>query len=233
MHIKKFTQFILENEYYGDINEGDIVPGVPFNSGLERSDKLGNMKDDLMWVDTKGDTTNIYFYRGNSDSDSDKARDKVAIHFPTSKKPAELKQGKAYAFISETGGGEKEDYFPAAITKIEDLTADKSSGQLYNASNSIDLLANFIDRSGIDGNSTAGANLAKVMTTLLLDPMYKDKATDTFKKFATNIGGQISIKAFIPRMAAAFGNSGIKQATGMKAFVEEWPKSYAALSPKK
>jgi hypothetical protein len=190
------------------------------------------MKDDLMWVDTKGDTTNIYFYRGNSDSDSDKARD-VAIHFPTSKNPVELKQGKAYAFISETGGEEKEDHFPAAITKIEDLTADKSSGQLYNASNSIDLLANFIDRSGIDGNSTAGANLAKVMTTLLLDPMYKDKATDTFKKFATNIGGEISIKAFIPKMAAAFGNSGIKQATGMKAFVEEWPKSYAALSPKK
>jgi hypothetical protein len=230
MHIKKFTQFILENEYYEDINEGDIVPGVPFNSGLERSDKLGNMKDDLMWVDTKGDTTNIYFDRGNSASD--KARD-VAIHFPTSKKPAELKQGKAYAFISETGGEEKEDYFPAAITKIEDLTADKSSGQLYNASNSIDLLANFIDRSGIDGNSTAGANLAKVMTTLLLDPKYSTQVSDTFKKFATNIGGQISIKAFIPKMAAAFGNSGIKQATGMKAFVEEWPKSYAALSPKK
>ena len=230
MHIKKFTQFILENEYYGDINEGDIVPGVPYNSGTDRSDKLGNMEASIMTVDTNDNDTIIGFSKGG-ESPKD-----VSIYFPSSsyagtKMPLGLKQGKSYAYIYEKVDGD--DRYPAAITKMEDFDADKSSGQLYNASNSIDLLANFMERSGICVDSTAGANLAKVITTLLLSTTYNTKVTDTFLKFAKKISREITIKGFIPKMAAQFGNSGTKQDPGMKAFEAEFPKSYAALSPKK
>ena len=230
MKIKKFTQFILENEYYGDINEGDIVPGVPYNSGTDRSDKLGNMEASIMTVDTNVNDTIIGFSKGGESPKS------VSIYFPSSsyagtKMPLELKQGKSYAYIYERVDGD--DRYPAAITKMEDFDADKSSGQLYNASNSIDLLANFMERSGIAGDATAGANLAKVITTLLLDPKYNAQVTDTFKKFANKISGEISRQAFILKMAAEFGNRGTKQDTGMKAFQAEFVKSKSALSPKK
>jgi hypothetical protein len=230
MHIKKFTQFILENEYYGDINEGDIVPGVPFNTFTDRSDKLGNMGTDIMTVTSnKNDTVIGFSWGGENEKD-------VSIFFPSSensatKIPIELKQGKSYAYIFQSYKGQ--DTYPAAITKMEDFDADKSSGQLYNASNSIDLLANFMERSAIAGDATAGANLAKVITTLLLDPKYNTQVTDTFKKFANKISKEIAIKGLVIKMAAEFGNRGIKQDEGTKAFVAEWPKSYAALSPKK
>jgi hypothetical protein len=230
MHIKKFTQFILENEYYGDINEGDIVPGVPYNSGTDRSDKLGNMEASIMTVDTNDNDTIIGFNKGGESPKS------VSIYFPSSsyagtKMPLGLKQGKSYAYIYERVDGD--DRYPAAITKMEDFDADKSSGQLYNASNSIDLLANFMEKSGICVDSTAGANLAKVITTLLLSTTYNTKVTDTFLKFAKKISREITIEGFIPKMAAQFGNSGTKQDPGMKAFVNEFPISRAALSPKK
>jgi hypothetical protein len=48
MKIKRFNDFILENQYYNPINESDIVPGVPYNLGTDRSDKLGNMKANIM-----------------------------------------------------------------------------------------------------------------------------------------------------------------------------------------
>ena len=126
---------------------------------------------------------------------------------------------------------QREDYYASAITKIEDFDANASPGQLQKASNSIDLLADFMVRSGISIDATSGANLAKVITKLLLDAEYNNKVTDTFKKFAAKIGGQISIKAFLPRMSQAFISS--KQSAGMQSFIEEFPKSYAALKPKK
>jgi len=230
MKIKRFNDFILENQYYNPINESDIVPGVPYNLGTDRSDKLGNMKANIMTVDTNSNDTIIGFSKGGESPKS------VSIYFPSSnyadkKTPPELKQGKSYAYIYERVDGD--DRYPAAITKMEDFDADKSSGQLYNASNSIDLLANFMERSGICIDSTAGTNLAKVITTLLLSPTYNTTVTDTFKKFAKKISKEITIKGFIPKMAKQFGDSGTKQDPGMKSFVEEFPKSYAALSPKK
>ena len=229
MKIKKFTQFILENEYYGDINEGDIVPGVTFNSGNQGTGAEKN----VMFVHAKpGEETTISFVK-------DKESRRLSLHFPA--KPAELvardkSEYTAYAYVSETNTGtstdnEREDYYASAITKIEDFDANASPGQLLKASNSIDLLADFMVRSGISMDATSGANLAKVITTLLLSTTYNTKVTDTFLKFATKIGGQISIKAFLPRMSQAFISS--KQSAGMQSFIEEFPKSYAALKPKK
>jgi len=230
MHIKKFTQFIVENEHYDTINEGDIVPGVPYNTATDRSDKLGNMETDIMTVTSNKNDTVIGFSLGGENDKN------VSIYFPSSensatKIPIELKQGKSYAYIFQSYKGQ--DTYPAAITKMEDFDADKSSGQLYNASNSIDLLANFMERSGIASDATAGANLAKVITTLLLDPKYNTQVTDTFKKFANKISGEISRQGFLPKMATEFGNRGTKQDTGMKAFQAEFITSKSALSPKK
>ena len=223
MHIKKFTQFILENEYYGDINEGDIVPGVTFNSGTQGTGAEKN----VMSVYAKPEETTISFAKDNESR-------RLALHFP-SKSTGLVARDKseytAYAYISETGGGEKEDYYPSSITKIEDFDANASPGQLFKASNSIDLLADFMVRSGISMDAKSGANLAKVITTLLLSTTYNTKVTDTFKKFAAKIAGEISIKAFIPRLGAKFGAD--KQDPGMQAFVEKFPLSIAALKPKK
>ena len=226
MHIKKFTQFIVENEHYSSINEADIVPGVTFNSGLDKTGKETNM----MYVHARGKDkqTVISFKRNYDESTSD-----IHLNFNHSSDPEGLPMGKGYAFVSENKPGENDLFYHAAVTKMEDFDADKSGVSLNNSSNSIDLLADFMQRSGIGVSSTAGANLAKVITTLLLSPNYNTLVTDTFKKFATKIGGQISRKAFLPRMAAQFGNSGTKQSAGMQSFIEEWPKSYAALKPPK
>jgi hypothetical protein len=225
MHIKKFTQFIVENEHYGSINEGDIVPGVTFNSGIEGTGKETN----VMWVYAhkgKNNETIINFRTDSTDST-------VELHFPDSKSPVGIKQGTAYAYVAENRPGEKEPFFHTAVMKMDDFAADKSGVSLNNSANSIDLLADFMARSGIGADANSGRNLAKVITNLLLSPTYNTQVSDTFKKFATNIGSQITIKAFLPRMAKQFGDRGFKQSPGMQSFIEEWPLSYAALSPKK
>jgi len=228
MHIKKFTQFILENEYYEDINEGDIVPGVTFNTGTQGTGKEKN----VMYVHATPQETTISFNRGDGSRN-------LALHFPA--KPQEL-TGKdksvytAYAYVNDTNTGtstnnEKDDYYPSAITNMADFDKDKSSGPLLKASNSIDLLADFMSRSGIDNTRSAGSDLAKVIVNLQFNPKYNTQVTDSFKKFATKISGEITTKAFIYKLGAQFGRD--KQDPGMQAFIEEFPISRGEFSPKK
>jgi hypothetical protein len=218
MHIKKFTQFIVENEHYGSINEGDIVPGVPYNTGFEMTDKDTNK----MSVNTgNGKHMSITFQR-NFDGQ------RVSLTFEPTNEPLGLKQGASYAYV--VVNKEKEETFPVAVTKIDGFGAEKS-GRIYDNANSIDLLGEFIATSGISADAASGIKLAKVIAALLLDPMYKDKATDTFKKFANNIIMNVRNGKFIPTMTQDLVS--YKSQPGMKSFVAELPKSCDALSPKK
>lgn len=227
MKIKKFTQFISENEHYSSINEGDVVPGVPFNS--TGSGAAGSMSV----VAKPGETTEIRFLK--STGADDKARIDVALCFPPSKKPTSIYDGQisAYAYVvkSKSEPGDNTLSYPAAATKMEDFDADKSAQPLYRGADSIDLLAQFMLSAGITGNATAGTNLAKVIATLLLKGEYNNNVTDTFKKFANNISKQIAMGGYILKMSDDFARD--KQSPGVKALVAEFPKSRAALSPKK
>lgn len=222
MKIKRFTDFILENQYYNPINEAEIVSGVPYNTGFDGTGEETN----VMYVyATPSKSTSIHFRKNKGET--------VILEFYPEGTPFNIDAARktVYASVHTTKDSDDKTHH-TTVTKVEDFDANKS-GQLYNASNSIDLLADFMDRSGISADATAGANLAKVITNLLLNPKYNTGVTGSFKKFATKIGGEISIKAFLPRMAAQFGNSGTKQSAGMQSFIEEWPKSYAALKPPK
>lgn len=226
MHIKKFTQFISENEHYSSINEGDIVPGVPFNSTISRGP--GSMS-----VVAKPEGTEIRFLK--STGADDEARVDVSLCFPPSKKPTSIYDGQisahAYVLQSKSEPGDNTLSYPAAATKMDDFDADKSAQPLFRGANSIDLLTQFMESTGIVYDATLGTNLAKVIATLLLNGEYNNKVTDTFKKFANNISKQITMGGFILRMSNEFVRS--KQSPGVKALVAEWPKSRAALSPKK
>ena len=220
MKIKKFTQFISENEHYSSINEGDIVPGVPFNS--TGSGAAGSMSV----VAKPGETTEIRFLK--STGSDDKARIDVALCFPPSKKPTSIYDGQimahAYVLVSKSEPGDNTLSYPAAATKMEDFDADKSAKPLFRGADSIDLLTQFMSSAGITGNATAGTNLAKVIAKLLSDAEYNNNVTDTFIKFANNISKQIRMGGFVPKMSDDFGRD--KQSPGVKALVAE-------LSPKK
>jgi hypothetical protein len=214
MHIKKFTQFIVENEHYGSINEGDIIPGVPYNTGFEMTDKDTNK----MSVNTdNGKQMSISFHR-------DSGSRNVSLIFEPTNEPLTLKQGASYAYV--VVNKEKEESFPVAVTKIDGFVADKST-RIYDNANSIDLLGEFIATSGISSDAASGIKLAKVIAKLLLDTQYNSKVTDTFKKFANNIVMNIRNGKFIPNMTQDLVS--YKSTPGMKAFVAELPKSYDAL----
>ena len=219
MKIKKFTQFISENEHYSSINEGDIIPGVSYNTGYEMTDKDTNK----MSVDTgDGKRTSISFRRNIESQD-------VSLIFYPTNEPLTLKQGASYAYV--VVNKEKEESFPVAVTKIDGFVADKST-RIYDNANSIDLLGEFIATSGISSDAASGIKLAKVIATLLLDKKYNGKVTDTFKKFANNIVMNVRNGKFIPTMTQDLVS--YKAQPGMKAFVAELPKSCDALSaPKK
>jgi hypothetical protein len=214
MHIKKFTQFIVENEHYGSINEGDIVPGVPYNTGYEMTDKD---KNKMSVYAGNGKHMSITFQR-NFDGQ------RVSLTFEPSDKPLSLKQGASYAYV--TVNKEKEERFPVAVTKIDGFSADKSV-RIYDNANSIDLLGEFIATSGISSDAASGINLAKVIAELLLNTRYNIMVTDTFKKFANNIIMNIRNGKFIPTMTQDL--VAYKSEPGMKAFVAQLPKSYDAL----
>jgi len=221
MHIKKFTQFILENEYYEDINEGDIVPGVLYNTGFEGTGKEVNR----MYVTSNEKVTEINFKKGGDSG-------YISLQFYKESDPLNIPGGvNVYASVMTSKDGDRDASYGAGITKMDLFDADKSEVPLMRNANSIDLLADFMNRTGISNDPTSGTNLAKVITTLLLSTTYNAKVTDTFIKFAKNISRNVSMKAFIPRMSRDFVT--IKQDPGMKAFVAELPKSYDALSPKK
>jgi hypothetical protein len=226
MHIKKFTQFIVENEHYGSINEGDIVPGVTFNSGLS----VGSA-DNRMTVDSIKEYTQINFIR-KSGADG-KARVVFAISFPA--KPLTIYNGnaKAYAYVVkdklEPGANER-DYL-AIVSKMEDFNATKSSSNLQMGSNSIDLMAEFITSAGIVNDTTQCTKLAQVIAELYLNPKYKTQVTETFKKFANNLIDNTSNRGFTTRMSDSFLS--VKQSKGMIAFRDQLPKSYEALSKTK
>jgi len=227
MHIKKFTQFIVENEHYGSINEGDVIPGVPYNSG-----SLGRAGS--MSVIAKPEGTEIRFRK--QDSTDDKASISVSLCFPPSKKPTSIYDGQisAYAYVLVDKGepGDNTLSYPAAATKMEDFDADKSAQPLFRGADSIDLLTQFMVSSGIAGDADAGTKLAQVIATLLLNDEYNEKVTDTFIAFANNISKQITMGGFILKMSNdEFARD--KQRPGVKALVAQFPKSRAALSPKK
>jgi hypothetical protein len=218
MHIKKFTQFIVENEHYSSINEGDIVPGVPFNS--TSSLVPGKLS---VTSDKKITTFRISNVSGEN-------RTVVNLDFYPSSDPMGLFGGnlKAYACVTVTKNGDVS--YPAVVTKMEDLDASKSSS-LARGANSIDLLAEFMSSAGIVRDATAGTNLAKVIATLLLNPKYNTQVTDTFKKFANNIIMNVRNRGFILRMSAEYVT--VKQSPGMKAFGAQLPESCDALSTPK
>jgi hypothetical protein len=227
MHIKKFTQFIVENEHYGSINEGDVIPGVPYNSG-----SLGRAGS--MSVIAKPEGTEIRFRK--QDSTDDKASISVSLCFPPSKKPTSIYDGQisAYAYVLVDKGepGDNTLSYPAAATKMDDFDADKSAQPLFRGADSIDLLTQFMVSSGIAGDADAGTKLAQVIATLLLNDEYNEKVTDTFIAFANNISKQITMGGFILKMSNdEFARD--KQRPGVKALVAQFPKSRAALSPKK
>jgi hypothetical protein len=227
MHIKKFTQFIVENEHYGSINEGDVIPGVPYNS-------TGSGKAGSMSVIAKPEGTEIRFLK--STGADDKARINVSLCFPPSKKPTSIYDGQisayAYVLVAKSEPGDNTLSYPAAATKMEDFDADKSAKPLFRGADSIDLLTQFMVSSGIAGNADAGTKLAQVIATLLLNDEYNEKVTDTFIKFANNISKQITIGGFILKMSNDEFVSD-KQRPGVKALVAQFPKTRAALSPKK
>lgn len=219
MKIKKFTQFISENEHYSSINEGDIVPGVPLNTGVEMTDKDKNK----MWVYSgENEIVSISFQRSFDGQ-------RVSLNFEPGNKPLVLKQGSSFAYVAVNKG--KDESFPVAVTKIDGFVAEKS-GRIYDNANSIDLLGEFIVTSGISSDDASGIKLAKVIASLLLKENYNKDVTDTFKKFANNIIMNVRNRKFLPNMAQDLVS--YKAAPGMKAFVAELPKSCDALSaPKK
>lgn len=214
MKIKKFTQFISENEHYSTVNEGDIVTGVPYNTGYTMTDKDTNK---MSVNDGDGKHTSITFQKNFGGQ-------KVSLTFEPTNEPLVLKQGGSYAYV--TVNKEREETFPAAVTKMDGFVADKS-GQIVNNANSIDLLGEFIATSGISSDAASGIKLAKVIATLLLNKKYNEKVTDTFKKFANNIVMNVRNGKFIPNMTQDLVS--YKAQPGMKAFVAELPKAYDAL----
>jgi len=227
MHIKKFTQFISENEHYSSINEGDIVPGVPYNSA--GSGAVGSIS-----VNVTADSTEIRIVRQSSASE-DKPGIKLYLDFPPSKKPYQIKQSGvgAYACVrkEQSMPGDNKLEYPAAVTKMADFDATKSSFDLSRGANSIDLLAEFITSGGIVNDAAACTKLAQVIATLLASPTYNTKVTDTFKKFADNIIMNVKNNGFVARMDDDFIT--VKQSKGMQAFRTQLPKSYDALSKPK
>jgi len=84
---------------------------------------------------------------------------------------------------------------------------------------------------GIAEDATLGANLAKAIATLLLDPKYNTQVTDIFKKFADNIIMNVNYNGFNSGMSDNFLS--VMQSAGMKAFRTQLVKSYDALSKPK
>jgi hypothetical protein len=218
MHIKKFTQFIVENENYGSINEGDIVPGVEYTTtGPKATGK------NVMWVSvTPGGETEICFDRdGKNDA---------KLVFPNSKKPLILPQaGPAYAYVYKFIDAEKKEVFPAAIAKMDSFDADKSGVSLMNSSNSIDLLAKFMYESGIIADNESVKRLAQVIATLLFSATYNTQVSDTFKKFANNINRNVLMGGFVIKMSDEFIRD---KSSGMKVFGEQFKSEVKSLSPK-
>jgi hypothetical protein len=228
MHIKKFTQFIVENEHYSSINEGDIVPGVPYNAG-------SGSGTGLMTVNVTEADTQIGFIRQSSTGDKPGIR--LYLAFPPSKKPYQIKNidpsVDAYAYVRKdkiSPGDNKLEYI-AAVTNMADFDAIKSGRYLTHNANSIDLIAEFITSAGIASDAAACTKLAKVIATLLASPTYNTKVTDTFKKFANNIIMNVKNNGFVVRMDDDFIT--VKQSKGMQAFRTELPKSYDALTKPK
>ena len=221
MKIKRFNDFILENQYYNPINESEIVPGVPYNSSVSGTDKLNV-------TSYAGNSTQINISRGGGEYPS-----QFSLSFQPSNKPIvkeyEKETVKKYASVTKTKGKETDEL--AVVTNMADFAANKSSQNYQIRANSIDLLAEFMSATGIVNDATAGANLAKVIATLLLDPMYKDKATDTFIKFANNIIDNVSNNGFVVYMNDDFIS--VKKSAGMKAFRTQLKKSYDDLSKPK
>jgi hypothetical protein len=221
MHIKKFTQFIVENEHYSSINEAEIVPTVPYNSPVSGTDKLNV-------TSYAGNSTQINISRGGGEYPS-----QFSLSFQPSNKPIvkeyEKETVKKYARLLKTIGKETDEL--AVVTNMADFAANKSSQNYQIRANSIDLLAEFMSATGIVNDATAGANLAKVIATLLLDPKYNTQVTDTFKKFANNIIDNVSNNGFVVYMNDDFIS--VKQSAGMKAFRTQLVKSYDALTKPK
>jgi hypothetical protein len=218
MKIKRFNDFILENQYYNPINEAEIVPGVEYTTtGPKATGK------NVMWVSvTPGKDTKICFDRdGKNDSE---------LVFRNSKEPMGLSQGKAYAYVYKYIDGENKEVFPAAITKMDSFDADKSGVSLMNSANSIDLLAKFMYESGISSDDESVKRLAQVITTLLFSTTYNTKVSDTFLKFANNINRNVLRGGFIPKMSDEFVRS---KSSEMKAFGEKFKAEAKSLSPKK
>ena len=227
MNIKKFTQFISENEHYSSINEGDIVPGVPYNSG--GSGAAGSIS-----VGVTTDSTEIIIVRQSSASE-DKPGIKLYLAFLPSKKPYEIKQSavNAYAYVRKDKiyPGDNTQEYIAAVTKMADFDATKSSFDLSRGADSIDLIAEFITSAGIASDAAACTKLAKVIATLLASTTYNLKVTDTFIKFANNIIMNVKNNGFVTRMSQDFVT--VKQSKGMQAFRTELVKSYDALTKPK
>jgi|688.fasta_scaffold55733_4 hypothetical protein len=217
MNIKKFTQFISENEHYSSINEGDIVPGVPCNT----TTSPGPGK---LLVNSDKDLTQISISKSAGGNNKN-----FSLFFFTSNKPLVEGKTKTYALVNAVRDGKTDEL--AAVTNMTDLTAKKSSQNYQIRANSIDLLVSFMQATGIAEDATLGANLAKAIATLLLDPMYKDKATDTFKKFADNIIMNVNYNGFNSGMSDNFLS--VMQSAGMKAFRTQLVKSYNTLSKPK
>ena len=124
---------------------------------------------------------------------------------------------------------EKKEVFPAAIAKMDSFDADKSGVSLMNSSNSIDLLAKFMQESWIIADNESVKRLAQVITTLLFSTTYNTKVSDTFLKFAKNINRNVVMGGFVPKMSDEFIRD---KSSVMKVFGEEFKKSAKALSPK-
>jgi hypothetical protein len=221
MHIKKFTQFIVENDHYSSINEADIVPGVPFNSTT--SPGVGKL-----YINSDKDNTKI----GISKSSGGHSNNFSLIFF-TSNKPRvkryEKHEENIYADVIANKDGVADEL--AAVTKMGDFDAAKSAGNYQMRANSIDLLARFMQATGIANDAELGTNLAKAIANLLLSPKYNTQVTDTFKKFADNIIKNVNFNGFNSGMSNDFLS--VMQSPGMKTFRTELIKSYNALSKPK
>jgi len=229
MNIKKFTQFIAENEHYSSINEGDIVPGVPYNSA--GSGAVGSIS-----VNVTADSTEIRIVR-QSVSTSDKPGIRFYLSFFPSKKPYDCSKFlnptvNAYArLMKDTVGGDNKQEVIATVSNMADFDAIKSGRYLSHNANSIDLIAEFITSAGIASDATACTKLAKVIATLIASTTYNTKVTDTFLKFANNIIMNVKNNGFVTRMSQDFVT--VKQSKGMQAFRTELVKSYDALTKPK
>jgi len=221
MNIKKFTQFISENEHYSSINEGEIVPGVPYNT----TTSPGPGK---LLVNSDKNRTDISISKSSGGHSNN-----FSLFFYTSNKPLvkryEKDEEKIYANVIVNKDGVADEL--AAVTNMNDFIAAKSPGNYQMKANSIDLLARFMQATGIASDAVLGTNLAKVIATLLLDAEYNNKVTDIFIKFADNIIKNVSFNGFNSGMSNDFLN--VMQSPGMKAFRTQLPKSYNALSKPK